>query len=920
MLGRKGRWAVWLWLGLVLPRVGLAQTAIDAGNERYEQASLANGLRVYLAEDHRVPLVGISISYPVGETLDPPDARGAAELVAKLLPVVGTKHFPNGPEELIAAAGFYPWKVEATVRVDETRLDLVVPAAAVDLALYLEAERMGFVAEAVTTTAVEWGKKQVKEEFDATSGGERVATLSQQLVFGPSHPYGVSGSAPALSKVDVDWVRRRLRRFYGVRGVKLSIVGDVDSKRLLPVVKQLFGRLQGLPAPVPALPSAGASAPSKPAEVRANDVHSGLAWAWRTPRFLSDDDITLDVAARYLSHRLSQRLAAGDVRAGVGARQVSMPKGSMFWLFAPVPSPQARASVELSMREELDAVAAGKVDAAELATAKSRIIGDIASDMDDLTSRARFLISYASLYDKLDGFQQHLTTYANVDAARLASVVGRYLGASNAVAVTLVRDEAAKVALQSRTSQSSFKAPAAPGELLTPDALEWYRPPTAIPVPRFDPPRIFEANVGKSRLLFMPRLGLPTLKLRVALNWQVATTVPAARSVLSESLLHARPAGRPTLEDRLADLGATLVVSSDLDSLSLVVTTLVEHADEAMAAIRDTLDVEHFEPVVFSAAHESVLKSVAADKADEWSLAGRWLARLAYPARHRYQSNDVADVARVLLLKRYDQRQLEAFWKAERRAENLTVSIVGPVDEARAKALAQAGLPRFSEGKVGKPSTLSLAPGLLLVDAPSNSDDVRVQFSWPVTGFGTAGYAESLGLRWLLGERVAGGLSDYLRKNGVKSLDDWFSNTLGERDQMRLVFAVKVPKAELQAVLKAVPLYVASLQRGEIRWETAQDARREAVQWVAQNFDGAKQCLNLLSSLTDFGVAASSGSDLYLLAQRIDKSSLAKAAAMLAPERANVLAYGAVAGLEKLETHGFGPVRTFSAQNPGKPQ
>lgn len=919
MFGRTGRWAIGLWLGVLAPSPAFAQSApakYDAGNEHYEQATLPNGLSVYLAEDRRVPLVGISISYPVGKTLDPVDAPGAAELMATLLPAIGTQHLRNGANDLIGAAGFYPWEVNATARPDETRVDLVVPAAALDLALFLEAERMGFAAEGVNGPTLAWAKKRVTDAFAEQSGGERGAELSQQLLYGPQHPYGSLSVAPQLDKVDVDWLRRRLRRFYGVSGVRLSIVGDIESKRVLGVVQKLFGRLQGLPVPVPASPSTAVALPKAPGEVRSGTVNNGFSWGWRTPRFLSEDDISLDVAARYLTHRLSKRLATGDKRARVGARQMSAPAGSMFWLFVPVPDAAQRQTIERSVREEIDGMAAGKIDDAELGVAKAQIIADIAADMDDLLSRARFLISYAKLYDKLDGFQPHLASYAALDAQRLAKVVRQYLG-SNAATVNFVDTPKKPTAVTPQLDALLAPPVAAAGELATPDALDWYRPPGAVAVPRFDPPRIFEANIGKSRLLFMPRQGLPTIKLRVSLNWQGPVVLPGVRDLLLENLLRAKVGGHPVLRDRLADLGATLSVSNDADAGSFIVSALAEHAEQVMAALRETFEVEHFDKVEFKATHEAALKELSGEPANEWTLAGRWLQRLTYPAAHRSHVADVADPARALMMQRYDQNQLEAFWKAERRPENLTVAIVGPVDEARARALAEAGLPRFAAGKAAAPRAAKPVTGLLAVDAPGGSD-VRVQFSWQVPGWGTDGHATSLGLRWLFGEGVSTGLPKFLRDNGVQSAEDWYTNVLSDRDGSRLAFAVRVPKTELAGVLKAVPLYVASLQSGAMSWETVQDARREAVQWVTGNFEGAQGCLNLVSSVADFSAPASSGTDLYLLAQRIDKKSLTRAAAVLAPERARVLLYGPVADVTELGSYGFGEPRRFSAENPGK--
>ena len=325
-----GLWVV--CLALLLARPSGAQS-YDAGNERYQQAKLPNGLRVYLAEDHRVPLVGISISYPVGKTLDPRGAHGTAELVAALLPAIGTRHLPTGARDLIQAAGFYPWDVNAVARENQTLVELLVPAGAIELALFLEAERMGFASQGVTTGLVEYQRDELKKAFEKQDSGVRAANLGEELVFGPDHPYARFGRAPELDNVDLSALRQRVRRLYNVAGASLSLVGDLDPKQVLPVIERTFGRLHGAANPTVTPPAAKPRATPAQGELRSPSVNAGFVWAWRTPRYLSADDITLDVAARYLAHRLAQRLGTSAKRANAAARQRSLHTSSVFWLY-----------------------------------------------------------------------------------------------------------------------------------------------------------------------------------------------------------------------------------------------------------------------------------------------------------------------------------------------------------------------------------------------------------------------------------------------------------------------------------------------------------------------------------------------------------------------------------------------------------
>jgi zinc protease len=233
-------------LALAAPRAAWAQVQpqYDAGNEAYAETRLPNGLRVYLAEDHRVPLVAITVSFPVGRLLDPPGARGLSEVIATLLPSSGTRHLPQGGGELIRAAGFGYWDIDAYAGSEYTELWQRVPTGAVDIALFLAAERMGFSADGVSSGEVAWAKDRVRKQYEQKQLSPEAGAI-EALTFGPEHPRGAEGLPPQLDKIDLGLVQRRMRRFYNVADATISLVGDFDAKRVAALITTLFGKLKG---------------------------------------------------------------------------------------------------------------------------------------------------------------------------------------------------------------------------------------------------------------------------------------------------------------------------------------------------------------------------------------------------------------------------------------------------------------------------------------------------------------------------------------------------------------------------------------------------------------------------------------------------------------------------------------------------
>jgi predicted Zn-dependent peptidase len=896
-----------------LSRSALAQQHYDAGNEHYAQTRLPNGLRAYLAEDHRAPLVAIDVRYPIGVLADPQEARGVAQLIGKLLPKLGTSHLPQGASDLIAAAGFHPWEIKAVVREDDTSIRVLVPAAAVDLALFIEAERMGFAADGLRTEAMVNASNELLTSFAKQSGAAGTVGFAAAQAYGPLHPFAALNQQPDFSKVDWTWLRRRLS-LYNAGVATLSIVGDFDSKRLLPVIERTFGSLAGRAQPAEAQVEVSSS--QRQAELRAADVSPATIWSWRAPRYLTPDDIALDVIARYVKHRLSQTLGSKDTRAAVNARQVSMQTGSYFYLYLPLSNEAEREKVEQTARAELDAIAGGQLDGAELDLAKASIVREIADGMDSLSSRAHYLTSYAHYSGKLDQFDQHLQNYQAIDATRVTEVVRRVLQKPNGI-LRLIKDETASVRQLKGLSPAEFVGTTAEAPLSTADAPGWYTPPGSVVQPRFDTPRIAERTVGKTRLLFMPRTGLPTIRLRVALNWRGRAPMPRSRLLLLNTLMHMH-----ALRSRLTDLGAKLETQVNDDTLALVATTLADRADAVMVALRDTLEPEQLAPEAFSAERDELLKSMEASPPTEPdTLTERWFARVGYRKGHRYQLDLVTDAARTAALKTLTLRQLETFWKAERRAERVTVSIVGPIDDARAQELTRLGTPHFRAGAAAAAprAEAQVSPQTILLDAPEASD-VRARFSWPMGAWGSQAFVDGVGLQWALGELSSPQVARVLSENGVKGASEWTTNATTTRDAGSITLSVRVPKTEVTALFKAVRAHVVRLQHGDIPWAAEQEARRATVQWLTRYFGSASECLTFVADHADLEVPREAGDDIYVLAQRIGRTSLAKAASALAPEKATVIVYGPVADLAtSLQDLGFGRTSVVSTVEVKKP-
>jgi len=884
------------------------------------EATLPNGLKVYLAEDHRVPLVAISIIYRVGSGDDPPNAPGTAELFSKILPKLGTRHVPYGAGPLIGASGFYRWNVSASFGVDTSTVRLLVPAAALELALWTEADRMGFGAQGLTDPLISAQREVVIRDQPEKAASNRGIEAMMRAGFGPNHPYNRIGLTPRFDQVTLTGLRDRLHRYYNPGNAAVSLVGDFSSDAALAAIGRLFGALPAtsavkLAAPPNPPPVRGAVAPR--VEIAWPTAVPGLELGWRTPRYLTHDDILLDVVARYLRHHIALQFGSATERANSTAQQSSMRRESFFRLYARLSPGQTIDALRAEMLRTVQEVADGHVDEAELALAKTMMRRETANDGDALEVRANYLESCASMKGTPDCFADHLATYAGVSARDLSEVTRKYLTRPPASELLISKDESApkEGRLGSETALAPLDPVVPPPAPAPPDTPDWYRPPRSPAVARFDMPRVWEAALpGGARLMVMPREG-GTIIARVSLNWQSATPTPEVRDLLCWLLTDGTRDPGGTLRQQLSDLGATLSSSANEDSLGLQIVSLPEQLDQALGAVREALGREHFDAPDFKKKQALYVKGLQGT-ATAATLLERWRRRVGYTKTSRYRYAAVGNEARRAAFEAFAQKDLERFWANERHLDRVTVAFVGALRDSEAVRLGTLALPTWRRTPPTSVAAKSspVPAGVQLVNAET-TEAIRVDFRWPVGAIGSDEHVLALGLSWLSADAIEDGLVRHLQASGWKEPGTWYSNVSSQRDSGALVLSFAVPVDSVPAVFKGVAAHVAALEAGRMPWYAIQDARRETLHWVTTQFASPGACNNLLGVHADEALPANAFEDTYLLARRMDRESLTQAAHLLEPSRARVVVYGSVPGLaEALKGTGFGPVTVVSPQ------
>ena len=220
---------------------------------KFEKYTLPNGLVVILSEDHRLPLVSTNIWYHVGPANEVPGRTGFAHLFEHMM-FEGSKHVPgNSHIRFLEAAGASD--LNGTTDFDRTNYFETLPSNQLELALWLESDRMGYLPDKLDQASLTNQQDVVRNERRQSIENSPYGIVEEgvyHLLFPKSHPYhaDVMGSHADIQAAKLEDVRNFFKLYYAPNNASLAIVGDFDPAQAKQFVEKYFGPLKrGAPVP-----------------------------------------------------------------------------------------------------------------------------------------------------------------------------------------------------------------------------------------------------------------------------------------------------------------------------------------------------------------------------------------------------------------------------------------------------------------------------------------------------------------------------------------------------------------------------------------------------------------------------------------------------------------------------------------------
>ncbi len=402
----------------------------------HETYRLDNGLTVVLVEDHSVPLVAVNVNYQVGSKNEKPGRTGFAHLFEHMM-FQGSEHFNDDFFKALQDIG---GAVNGGTNTDRTRYWELVPAAYAERALWLEADRMGFLLEATTQDRLENQISVVQNERRQRYENAPYGTVyekMQEVLYPPNHPYSWTtiGSMADLQAATLDDVKQFFRSYYTPNNASLVVAGDFDPAEMKKLVERHFGAIP----PGPPVSKLGAWQPQLDSdvvlEVQDRVQLPRIYIAVPTAPAFSADDAALDVFGRILGGGKTSRLYKALVyeqqiaQDAVAFNSSSEIAGSFRMVLSPRPGhdlTELQAAADEVLAEALDK----GITADELERTQTAITSEFVNQMQSIGGFygvSDEMNRYVHYLGKPDMFRWDLQRYLDLTPESVTATAQRYL-------------------------------------------------------------------------------------------------------------------------------------------------------------------------------------------------------------------------------------------------------------------------------------------------------------------------------------------------------------------------------------------------------------------------------------------------------------------------------------------------------------
>ncbi|GAA5002696.1 insulinase family protein [Pseudoluteimonas lycopersici] len=659
----------------------------------YTQFTLPNGLRVIVHEDRKAPVVSVAIWYHVGSKDEPAGKTGFAHLFEHLM-FNGSENHKGEYFEPFEKAGVSD--INGNTWLDRTMYFETVPTTALDMALWMESDRMGHLLGAIdqATLDEQRGVVQNEKRQDENEPYGRMGEQELAEIYPANHPYhhDTIGSMADLNAASLEDVKNWFRNYYGAANTVLVLSGDIDAKTAKDKVAKYFG---DIPAGPPVARQAEWVAPrTTSTRSQMEDVVSQtrILREWNIPARSERDFVLLDLAADVLgggkTSRLYQRLVYQDklvdsVSAGASPFELS----GQFEITADVKQGADPAKVEAAIADEVSKFLAEGPTADELARVQAQDRASTIRGLERALGKASRLGESALYLGSPDAWKQQFEWQQQATSADVQAVAKKWLAQGDYTLTVVPTKTAPKVEEVAGLPASPDRPADIPGAdtskftVTRSDVDRSKGVPEVSSFPDLSFPKVERGHLKNGiEVVLAQRHTVPVVSM--ALQFDAGYASDAGAKLGTASFTNAMlDEGTTTLDSveiaqRRERLGMNLATGCGLDSCTASASILKSNLAPSLALFADVVRNPAFRDADLERVRAQWIAGIAQEKTQPTGIALRTLPPLVYGAGHPYAIpfTGSGTEASISSLSAADLRAWQSAWL---RPDNVRILVAG---------------------------------------------------------------------------------------------------------------------------------------------------------------------------------------------------------------------------------------------------
>ncbi len=670
---------------------------------KYEKYKLKNGLDVILYEDHRLPLVAVNLWYHVGPANERAGRTGFAHLFEHMM-FEGSQHVgPKAHFRYLEGAGASD--INGTTDFDRTNYFETLPSNQLELALWLESDRMGYLLGTLDREKLANQRDVVRNERRQSVENQPYGLVEEQLyhlVYPKNHPYyaDVIGSHEDVEAARLNDVREFFRQYYTPNNASLAITGDIDPAKTKALVEKYFGTIPSGP-PVPKITAALPTITAERRAVITDQVELPRVYmAWITPSIYKPGDAECDLIAQLLGGGKSSRLYKSlvyqkQIAQDVQVQQQSLMLGSLFEIQATAKPGVKPEDLEKAINEELTKLRDTGPTQAELDRARNVIETRIIEGLERLGG-------FGGVADRLNQYNHYLG-----DPGYLPKDIERYNKATVAdlkrVADTELKTSASAVVYgvpgkkviddppRTKEEQETEAKETSTVASTMPDEPWRKNQPQPGPTSSFTLPVASSFKLGNGlTVMLVEQHKLPVVSAHaVVLTGSDANPVnkPGLASFTAAMLTEGtNRRTAPQIADDAAQIGSTVRSYSTADYSAAAIETLKQNIGTALDLLSDVVLDPKFDPTDIERIRKQRATQILQIKDQPVQLALGAFLRQVYGSNHPYGYREIGTADSNKTITRDDMMN---FWKQGYAPGNSALVLAGDITQAEARNLAE---------------------------------------------------------------------------------------------------------------------------------------------------------------------------------------------------------------------------------------